>query len=176
MQIFLSFAGIVIFLEIIFVIVAFWTFFTIFFTRVPFAPTPKKNFKQIFNELDLRPGAEIYDLGCGDGSFLFEAERLGFRASGFELSPYPYFLSLLKKFRLKSRVKISRKNFFKEDISRADAVFVFLIASIMTKVGEKLKKDLKPGTPVISYGFQIPGWSTVEILDTKPSKTFIYRA
>ncbi|MFA6106053.1 MAG: SAM-dependent methyltransferase [Patescibacteria group bacterium] len=176
MQIFLSFAGLVIFLEIIFVIIAFWTAFTIFFTRVPFAPTPKKNFKKIFDELNLRANAEVYDLGCGDGSFLFEAEKLGFQAIGFELSPYPYFLSLIKKFRLNSRVKISRKNFFKENISRADAVFLFLIASIMPRVGLKLKKELKPGTPVVSYGFRIPDWKAIKILDTKPSKTFIYRA
>lgn len=174
MAIFFDLLGLIILLEIFFILFAFWTIGALFFTKVPFARTPKKNIAEAFSRLKLPPRSKIYDLGCGDAGSLFLAEKLGYCGTGYELSPYPYFRAMLKKLLTGSEVRIFRSNFFKADLSRADAVFVFLISTIMGKVGEKLKKELKPGTPVISYGFQIPGWQAVEILDSRPSKTYIY--
>lgn len=152
-----------------------WAIFSIIKTGVPFAKTPNNNINIIFSELNLPTGAKIYDLGCGDGEVLFTAEKLGLVATGYELAIYPYLKSRLKKYLINSQVKIFRKNFFLEKINDADTVFVFLVNTVMKKTGDKLKKELKPNTVVVSYGFELPEWKIEKIIETKPSKTYIYK-
>ena len=42
-------------------------------TLVPWVKTPLKNLQAVLTELNLPAGSLIYDLGCGDGRFLFMA-------------------------------------------------------------------------------------------------------
>ena len=143
-------------------------------TRVPWAKVPLSNIEMIFNNLGLPVNSLVYDLGCGDGRFLFLAEKRGFRAVGYELAYYPYLKTLISKYIKGSKIAIENKDFFKQDLGAADAVFIFLTASVMNKIGLKLKNNLKAETTVVSYGFAIPGWTISNILETKPSKTYIY--
>jgi SAM-dependent methyltransferase len=143
-------------------------------TRVPWARIPMANLEQIFVAINLPAGSIVYDLGCGDGRFLFLAEKKGFRAIGYELSFYPYLKAVFARLIRGSKVEIKYQDFFKQDLSHADAVFIFLTASVMDKIGRKLKKELRLGTRVVSYGFIIPGWPTPQILSTAPSKTYVY--
>ena len=156
------------------IFLCFFSIYTIINTKVPWAPTPKENIKLILEEFSLPKNSIIHDLGCGDGRFLFEAEKSGLTPTGFELSLSPYLKCLILKKMRKSKIIAKRKNFLNEDLSQADAVFVFLVSRVMHKVADKLKADLKPGTKVISYGFEIPGWELEKKLETKPSKTYIY--
>ncbi|MEI7498146.1 MAG: hypothetical protein WCK11_02585 [Candidatus Falkowbacteria bacterium] len=143
-------------------------------TNVPWAKVPTANLEKIIAAISLPANALIYDLGCGDGRFLFFAEKKGFRAVGYELSIYPYLKTVLHKFISGSTITIYKTNFFRADLSQAEAVFVFLTGAVMEKIGKKLKQALKPGTPVISYGFAIPYWTPTTILETMPSKTYVY--
>lgn len=149
---------------------------TILKTKVPWAKTPRSNFTEIFLNINIPKKSLIYDLGCGDGGFLFFAEKNGYKAIGYELSVYPFLKCLIKKIFSRSAIKIKRKNFFKENLKDADLIFVFLVDKVMEKLGNKLLEDLKPGTTVISYGFKIPGWEIEKTLNTVPSKTYFYKA
>lgn len=145
-------------------------------TLVPWVKTPFKNLPIVLDAIDLPAGSVIYDLGCGDGRFLFIAEKRGFKAVGYELALYPYLKARLNKFLQASRVKIKFQDFLKQDLNAADAIFVFLNALVMEKVGLKLKQDLRPGILVVSYGVLIPGWKPLKTLATKPSATYIYKS
>ena len=160
---------------IIFLFLAGFSISTNLSTGVPWAKISKANIKIIFREINLPPNSLIYDLGCGDGRVLFAAERQGFRAIGYELSFYPYLKAWWNKLASGSRLTLKRKNFFKENLSPADAVFVFLVGKVMARVGDKLMSELKPGALVISYGFSLPGWENVKIINTKPSQTYVYK-
>ena len=158
------------------------TIITIARIKVPFARTPDENIEKIFAELKkqsrafgVTPGCRFYDLGCGDGRILFEAEKRGYESIGYELSLYQYLKGLTKKKFNRSKVKIIRKDFMGQDLSGADVVFTFLVGRVMPRVGEKLKNNLKKGTIVISYGFTIAGWKPDEVLETKPSLIYFYR-
>ena len=145
-------------------------------TLVPWVKTPLKNLQIVLDEINLPAGSLIYDLGCGDGRFLFMAEKKGLKAVGYELALYPYLKAQFNKFLQASRVKIKRQDFLKQDLNNADAVFVFLNALVMEKIGLRLKKNLKPGIVVVSYGIAIPEWKPIKILETKPSPTYIYKS
>jgi SAM-dependent methyltransferase len=151
----------------------------LFLTRVPYAPTPKKMIEKIIKELNIKPGQLVYDLGCGDGRFLFAAEAKGAKAVGFEISPIVYLKARLTKLLKRSKVKINYKNFYSVDLSDADVVFCFLVDTVIPKVAKKLKKELKPGTKVVSYGFAFPNWEPTKVIipaleDRTSSKVFIY--
>lgn len=145
-------------------------------TLVPWVKTPLKNLQIVLDEINLPAGSLIYDLGCGDGRFLFMAEKRGLKAVGYELALYPYLKAQFNKFLQASRVKIKRRDFLRQDLNAADAIFVFLNALVMEKIGLKLKKNLKPGIVVVSYGIPIPAWKPIKILTTKPSLTYIYKS
>src|SRR5680860_615217 len=144
-------------------------------TLVPWVKTPFRNLERVLDGIKLPAGSLIYDLGCGDGRFLFLAEKKSLRAVGYELALYPYLKAQFNKFFQASRVKIKRQDFLRQDLNKADAIFVFLNAMVMEKIGVKLKKNLRPGIIVVSYGFTIPNWEPLKRLDTNPSRTYIYK-
>ena len=152
-----------------------------FVTRVPYAPTPHQAIQKIIDELNIQPGQVVYDLGCGDGRFLFAAEKKGARAIGFEISPFPYLRARLKKAVTGSRAKIHYKNFYAAHLFDANVVFCFLVDTVMPRLEKKLQAELQPGTRVVSYGFHFPNWKMHKVIlpepekDNFPSEIFIYQ-
>jgi len=142
----------------------------ILFTKVPFVPTPNKNVKTIIDLFELKPGQIFYDLGCGDGRFLIEAEKRGANAIGFEISPWAFIQGKINLIRHQSKARILYRNFYQQDITDASAVFCFLMDSIMPKVEAKLKKELGIGAKVICYGFKLPNWQPEKVIDFVPGE------
>jgi SAM-dependent methyltransferase len=152
----------------------------IFFVGVPFVPTPQRNVKLVIDQFNLKPGQKFYDLGCGDARFLIEAERRGARAIGFEVSPWAYLRGRLNLLLNKSQARMLYKNFYQADLSEADAIFCFLLDTVMPKVEKKLSRELKPTSLFISYGFKLPNWPPKNIIEINPtnkrsSKIYIYQ-
>lgn len=142
----------------------------IIYTGVPYAPTPYKAIEKIIKKLNIQPGQKVYDLGSGDGRFLFAAEKAGAQVIGFEISPAPYFKSQIIKITNGSKARLNLKNFFKADLSGADIVFCFLIDKIMPLVEKKLKAELSPGARVVSYGSYFPNWRIYDTILPDPEK------
>ena len=147
-------------------------------TKVPYVLTPKKYFPIIFKNLEINSETIIYDLGCGNGDFLFAAEKLGpKKLVGFELSPWHFLLGKIKAKILKSKAEIYLKDFFKVDISQADIIYLFLVESMVIKLWPKIKKEAKPGATVAILSNSIPGVEYAKIIKTninKNSKSRLY--
>lgn len=100
----------------------------------------------------------IYDLGCGDGTLLVTAAKeKGAKGVGVEIDPSRVAIAKLRIFlnSLSGLVIIKRKNLFKEDISQASVVVVYLIPQTLKRLEAKFFKELRPGTRVISYVYPI---------------------
>jgi hypothetical protein len=162
-------------ISLVFLFFAVCSIYTNLTTGVPWAKIPKRNIYKIFEEINLPEGSLIYDLGAGDGRVLLVAEKFGLKPQGFELSLYPCLKAKIKIFFYRSRARIKRRDFFKENLNQADAIFIFLVSKTLTRVSQKLKQELKSGATVISYGFILPGWRLYQTILTKPSLTYIYR-
>ena len=165
--------AITVFVLIIFVAV----FGTLLYSSVSFAPwvpTKKKDRDRIFRLANLKPDETFYDLGCGAGGLVIEAttkyQAVGI---GIELSLIQYTICRLRELFIKNnKVFFKNKNFFKEDLSKADVVYFFgYPATIKKRLKQKLEKELKSGARVISYAFQVPDWQP-KIVD-KPEKESI---
>lgn len=131
-------------------------------SAAPWVPARKKDIARFIKLAKIKTDERVYDLGCGDGRVLEAAARAGARATGFEISLFPYFLARLRARNLpNNQMRVLYKNFWRADLRDADVVYVFLMTKIFKKLTTKLIKELRPGTRVISYVFKIPGWEPV---------------
>lgn len=120
----------------------------------------------------VQPGDNFVDLGSGDGRIVMSAAARGARAAGYEINPL---LVLISRYRIRKRnlpANIFWKSFWDQDLSAYDFVTVFGITRIMPELEAKLKKELKPGSTVVSYAFHFPNWQPAE----KQGPLFIYKA
>lgn len=123
-----------------------------------YVPSAHVRIKAVFDAVPLEKDDVFYDLGCGDGRALAAAfKRFGVEAIGYEINPMA-FLQAWAKTRMLRGVKVRLRNFMKEDLSRADMVFVYLFPDALHSIKEKLEKELKPGAVVVSCNFPVPGW------------------
>ena len=65
-------------------------------------------------------------------------------------------ISWLVARRYPRRVKIYFGDFWKANISQADAIYVFLFDRYMKQLDEKIKAEAKPGLLLASHTFKIP--------------------
>lgn len=106
----------------------------------------------------IRKGDVVYDLGSGEGvALMIAAKEFGAIGVGVEIDPFRVFTSKLsiKAAGLSDRLKIYRKNFFDVDISDATVVIMYLIPKTLARLRPKLLKELKPGTRIVTFVYQI---------------------
>ena len=60
-------------------------------------------------------------------------------------------------------LKVVRRNFLKDDLSKASLVICYLYPGAMAKLSSKLLLELKPSAKVISNTFEIPVWTPTAI-------------
>jgi len=127
----------------------------------PWAPwwrTSGKTARAICRLAKIKKGDLIYDLGSGDGTALMiAAKEFGAKGVGIEIDPLRYWISkiVLKKNSVADRVTILRKNFFSQSLKEADVIFVYLIPKTLERLLPKFKKELKKGTRIVSFVYEI---------------------
>ena len=110
------------------------------------------------------PGQEgfIYELGAGWGALAFPLARRCPESEvvAYELSPVPWLFLKLRAFLFGPRnLKVVRRNFLQDDLSKASVVICYLYPGAMAKLSSKLVMELKPSARVISNTFEIPAWT-----------------
>lgn len=146
-------------------------------TKVPFVKSSATDLIPVLRKYGVTNQDILVDLGCGTGHILFEAEKeLGLKAEGYEYTSWNYYYSLLKKKILKSKINFYNTDFLKADLSNVTVVYCFLLTEILPPVWQKLKRECKPGTLVITRGFAVPGVMPIEQIGTGGLKhLYIYR-
>jgi len=129
-----------------------------FITGAPFVPSSDKTARKMIEFAEIKPGLKIYDLGSGDGKLLMASAQRGAKAVGFEINPMIVLYASLRGFfsRYRPLVRTLWKNFWKADFHDADAVFVYLLPWRMKELEQKLLKELRPNTKIISNSFIFP--------------------
>jgi predicted RNA methylase len=108
------------------------------------------------------PDDVVYDLGSGDGRLvILAAQKHGARAVGIEIDP-----SLVEQARraarehgVADRVRFVEGDLFSADISEATVVTLYLSPRVNRRLEPKLRRELKPGTRVVSHMFQMESWT-----------------
>ena len=135
--------------------------------------------------LELLPGdldGTILELGAGWGGLAVALARHCPAAHilAYELSPVPWLVARLRAAVGRRRnLTVRRRDFLRDSLAGADAVVCYLYPGAMLALAEKLPRELRPGTPVVTHAFRMPGWTPereVAVPELWRSATYLYRS
>lgn len=128
---------------------------------IGYVPMPQGMVRPMLEAAELKQGETVYDLGCGDGRIVIAAARhFGARGVGIDLN-----VELVQAARaaaaaagVRHLATFRRANIFDVDLSPADVVTVYLLRELNLRLVPQFRK-LKPGARVVTYEFDIPGYT-----------------
>ncbi len=136
----------------------------------PFVPIDKTVLKRMVALLQIQPGEKAADLGSGDGRIVIELARAGAKAEGYEINPL-LVLTSRKNIKNMGQASIHWKSFWNQDLSSFQIITLFGMPHMMKRLATKLRKELKPGSRVISHQFKFPDWP----ISQQESQLYLYR-
>lgn len=135
----------------------------------PFVPTKNGSVSTMLRLAKLHTNDVLMDLGSGDGRILRKSAKYVKRAIGIEINPLLFWWSKMRLANYKN-IEIRRENLWNVDLSNVDVLTIFFIAHHMNALEKKIKKEMSPGSRIISYGFRFPDWQHIE----KDGKVYLY--
>jgi hypothetical protein len=128
--------------------------------------TSKRVREAIFDSLPHDFEGKIVDLGSGFGDFAvsvfqnFESTNL----SCYEEALIPYWISKIFFICRRCDIQLIKKDFLEAELGSYDLVFCYLYRKIMPTLWEKLQRELKPGSWVISHTFAFEGIKAKKVI------------
>jgi predicted RNA methylase len=129
----------------------------------PDVPAPSHVIDMMLDMARLKPGETLYDLGSGDGRILIAAAERKAQAIGVEINPKLVVTATEKIGRagVSDHAKVIEGDAMQTDFGAANVVTLYMDTAGNAKLRPQLEKYLKPGTRVVSYDAEIPGWKAV---------------
>jgi len=133
----------------------------------PFLPSSIPIVREMLNVADITYGDRVYDLGYGDGRFLFISVRPPYNAKavGIELNKknVAFVERHLENYDLNRRIETIAGDARDYSISGADIVTLYLTTKGNFALKSMLEEQLKGSARVVSHDFPILGWNPSEI-------------
>ena len=130
-------------------------------TRQPdvrYVPSPDSVVDAMLELAHVTAGDIVYDLGSGDGRIpIAAARRYGAFGVGVEIDAKlnREAADNAKKAGVTDRVRFFTQDLFDADISQADVVTLFLLPRLNQELIPKLRRELRPGTRIVSHQFDM---------------------
>ena len=156
-------------------------FWNVVFNRVPLYLTNDKTARKLLTIIPKRQGLKFADMGSGLANTLRDLalERPTQFFSGYETAPGPFVLSwILTRLKGLKNVNLKLKSIWNADLSEYDVVYCFLSPVPMTRMYEKAKAEMKPGSLFISNSFIVPDHNpdrTITVSDGRKTKLLIWK-
>jgi len=148
---------------------------------IHFEPTPQNVVTEMLDLARIGPQDVVYDLGCGDGRIVIAAvKQRGARGVCIDIDPQRIRESKANAARaaVAERIVFRNQDLFDTDFSGATVVTLFLSRDMNRKLRPKLRRELKPGTRVISYVHDMDDWPPEESRTVQgaygPRKLFLW--
>lgn len=153
------------------------SYLLLIFIKVPYVPSAGSVVRLLFDNFTFQKGQTFIDIGAGGGKIVFQAEKHGLQAIGYEISPMPYLISIFVKPFLRSQATLYFRNFIKADLSNADYIYCYLFPELIEEIWPKIKKECRPGTYFICNTFKLKSVRPVQIIEDQKQKPriFIYQ-
>ncbi len=142
----------------------------------PYVPTKMDGIRKILKLAGVKKGKKFYELGSGDGRVVIAAAKLGADTIGIEQSWIRIFISRWKAHRQNDAKAVNCQfhhgDIFKKSYQDADIVYIFLLQKGVNKLEDKLKKELKKGSIVITQTYHFKTWKPFK----KEGNFWVYRS
>jgi tRNA A58 N-methylase Trm61 len=126
---------------------------------VIFVATPQEVVDKMLELAAVKKGDLVYDLGCGEGIIVVTAaKKYGCKAVGFDIDPdrIKEARENVRKNAVGDLVTIKQEDIFKQDLSKANVVTLYLLPRLNVRLIPQLEK-LKPGSRIVSHDFNMEG-------------------
>jgi cyclopropane fatty-acyl-phospholipid synthase-like methyltransferase len=137
-------------------LVAFSQFGRLPLPDVKYVPTPQNVVDAMLVMARVTSADIVYDLGSGDGRIPISA-AVQYRARGVGIEIDDFHLreavDNVRKAGVGDRVRFIHADFFTVDISEATVVAVFLLPRVLLRLLPKFKRELRPGTRIVSHQY-----------------------
>jgi hypothetical protein len=134
----------------------------VLFFGAPYLPTKSLQTTLAIDLLNLKPGQILVELGSGDGRVLKAAAKHRIKAKGYEINLLLVIISMFVCLKERRYVEVQWSNFWRANITEADAIYVFLLDRYMSKLDKKITQEITKPIKVVSFAFAFP--------DRKPIK------
>ncbi|MBI4010239.1 MAG: SAM-dependent methyltransferase [Candidatus Aenigmarchaeota archaeon] len=134
--------------------------------------------RKILKSAEIKRSDILYDLGSGDGRIIIAAaNEYGIKTVGIENNHLLYLISKwnVKRYSVSSKVKLIRGDLFRQNLSEANVVVVYLTQRMNDKLKPKLEKELRKGTRVVSADHVFKGWKEVSKIKTGHFYCHLYK-
>lgn len=129
-------------------------------SMAPWVPTRKKDIERLLGILELQPGENFLEIGCGDGrvSWAIAKKFPEAHVQGIEMAFPIFFLALMRKYILwVNNMSVRLADAFKEDFWSYDAIYVYGMPDKMwAKIIPQFMDQAKEWAKLYSYVFSIP--------------------
>ena len=127
----------------------------------PWAPnwkTNRKTARAAFRLAKVSKKDTVYELGSGSATALIvSSSEYGAKGVGIEIEPFRFLLSkiTIRRSGLNKKITLRRGNFYKENLSEATVLYLYLVPQTLNRLIPKFKKELKRGTRIVSYKYEM---------------------
>jgi Methyltransferase domain len=132
----------------------------------PFVPTPMVVVDKMLELAGVDKDDILFDLGCGDGRIVITAaQKFGTRGVGIDIDPERIEESAraAKEAGVDRLIEFRLQDVMKADIREATVVTLYLLPESNALLRPLFEEQLRPGTPVVSHNYSIPGWESKEV-------------
>ncbi len=148
---------------------------------IPSTPSTRSVVETVVRHRLLPSTGLILDLGCGFGWTLWRLSKSNLRGPfiGYEKSLVPWFMGRLWRALTRSRVTIVRGDLDSAPIEQARGIYLFLLPSVLERLGLELRRRAAPGTRIVCAEFALPSWQPQSIytargITSRQAKIFVY--
>ena len=149
-----------------FILLVGW-YWSTFRTQVPYFPSNPAVWRAVEALLPAGP-LSVIDVGSGLGGFTMHLAKVrpDVKSAGIELAPLPYLYSKWRAGLTGSRAIFLRGDYEEIDFGAYDVVFAYLSPAVMVALFDKARREMKVGSLLISYEFNIPAFKPDKTIDT----------
>jgi SAM-dependent methyltransferase len=145
---------------------------------VPYVPTPHRVVDAMLRVAKVGKGDVLYDLGSGDGRIPIAAARKYGIARGVGIDIDQERINEANKNRLQAgigeRVKFIQADLFESDLSDATVITLYLLPRLNLQLIPKLLRETRPGTRVVSHGFNMGTWKPQQALEVEGTAIYLW--
>jgi SAM-dependent methyltransferase len=145
---------------------------------VRYEPTPMPVVRELLALADVGPQDLVYDLGSGDGRIPIAAAReFGARGVGIEIDPalVAQANANARDAGVEGRVEFRLGSYYEANVRSATVVTLFLHPGPNLKLREKLRSELPAGARVVSYVWDMGGWTPADVRPVGEHRIFLWR-